>query len=468
MKRKNKTETTVNKIEYDATSKEPIIVQISEKEYLEQRQKEAPPPDTVDFVKIKSEKGKRAKEVAKDYLGINNDKAINKRQKLFKHIVTALFFAFVIGVLAITAYSDFAPGEGKVFPSIEQLFKILSNNWYYLLLAFVALACTYLAKGLKIALMCKSMTGTLHLKTSIETAIVGTYYNNITPLAVGGQPFEIYHLSKHGVHGGVASSIPIATFFLNQFAFVTLSIVALVTFNANTFNMPLDLINAIPPAIVNVVAIIGLCCCIFMPLLVVVFSMLPKVGAKLVHLVMKIGAKLRIVKNPKETTIKTIKTVVHNSHCIKKIATSPLLFFSTFLLSFIEHLANSSIAFFCLKIFGYPMGIVTSSSIIIEWAQVVSVCLILYASISFIPTPGNSGAADLSFFLLFAVGLASGLAFPAMVTWRIMSFYSTLIIGFLFATIKKKQDAKQNLIKQGLTPLEVIDAEQTQKTEKVE
>ncbi len=459
MKKKFKSETTVNKIEYDHASKEPVIVQISEKEYLEQHQKDAPNPDSVDFVKIKAQKGKRAKEAAKDYLGINNDKSVNRRQKLFKHIVTAAFFAFVIGVLAITAYTDFAPSEGKVFPSIEQLLSIFSANWYYFLLSFVALACTYLAKGLKIALMCKSMTGTLHFKTSVETAIVGTYYNNVTPLAVGGQPFEIYHLSKHGVHGGVASSIPIATFFLNQLAFVILSIIALVTFNANTFNMSPELMTAIPPAIVNVVAIIGLCCCIFMPLLVVVFSMLPKVGAKLVHLVMKIGAKLRIIKNPKETTIKTIKTVVHNSHCLKKIATSPLLFLSTFLLSFLEHLANASIAFFCLKAFGYPMGIVTSPSIIIEWLQVVSVCLILYASISFIPTPGNSGAADLSFFLLFAVGLASGLAFPSMVTWRIMSFYSTLIVGFMFATIKKKQDAKQNAIKKGLTPLEIIDAE---------
>ena len=465
MKRKIKSETTVNKIEYDANSKEPIIVQISEKEYLEQRQKDAPSPDTVDFVNIKSKKGNRAKEAAKDYLGLNNDKNFNKRQKIFKHVVTALFFAFVVGVLAITAYTDFAPGEGKVFPSIEQLFAILADNWYYLVLAFIALACTYLAKGLKIALMCKSMTGKLHFKTSIETAIVGTYYNNVTPLAVGGQPFEIYHLSKHGVHGGVASSIPIATFFLNQFAFVTLSIISLITFNANSFGIPLDLVNAIPPAIVNVVAIIGLCCCLFMPLMVVIFSMLPKIGAKVVHLVMAIGAKLRIVKNPKETTIKTIKTVVHNSHCIKKIATSPLLFFSTFLLSFAEHLSNASIAFFCLKIFGYPMGIVTSSSLIVEWAQVVSVCLILYASISFIPTPGNSGAADLSFFILFAVGLASGLAFPAMITWRIMSFYSTLIIGFVFATVKKKQDTKNSLIEKGFTPLEVMDAEQTEKTE---
>lgn len=457
MTKKKQPSTVVNKIEYDANSKEPIIVQISEEEYLQQRQKETPHPDTVDFVKLKTQKGSRAKQAAKEYFGINKQQSVSHRQKIFKGIATAVFIIFVLGTLAYTAYSDFAPGENKVFPSIEELGVIFSNNWYYFLLSFVALACTFLFKGLKISLMCKSMTGSFHFKTSLETAIVGAYYNNVTPLAVGGQPFEIYHLSKHGVHGGVASSIPIATFFLNQLAFVILSIIALIMYNANTLGMSSELLHAVPPAIVNVVAIIGLVCCLFMPLLVVTFSMLPTLGSKLVHLVMFLGAKLRIIKNPEETTKKTIETVVHNSHCLKKIATSPLLFFSTFMLSFLEHIANASIAFFCLKTFGYPAEITTSPSIAIEWLQIISLCLILYASISFIPTPGNSGAADLSFFLLFTVGLVPGLAFPAMVSWRIMSFYSILIIGFVFASLKKRSDAK-NLAEQiDPTPLELLD-----------
>ena len=66
---------------------------------------------------------------------------------------------------------------------------------------------------------------------------------------------------------------------------------------------------------------------------------------------------------------------------------------------------------------------------------------ILYAGISFIPTPGNSGAADLSFYLLFSVGVPfMGLAFSAMVLWRILSFYSYIIIGFVFTTVTHKKD----------------------------
>ena len=69
--------------------------------------------------------------------------------------------------------------------------------------------------------------------------------------------------------------------------------------------------------------------------------------------------------------------------------------------------------------------------------------MILFASVSFIPTPGNSGAADLSFFLIFDAGLYAGLAFPAMATWRLFCFYSYIIIGFIFATLKKRSDSKK-------------------------
>jgi len=273
----------------------------------------------------------------------------------------------------------------------------------------------------------------------METGIIGTYYNNVTPLAVGGQPFEIYHLSKHGVRGGVATSIPIASFFINQLAFVILGIVSLVLFTHNTYNAPVSLINAFPTAFYGL-TIIGLCCCLFVPTLVILFSFMPKVGAKLVYLVIKLGTKLRIVRKPEETLQKTIKTVVHNSHCLKKIAASPLLFLGLIILSFLENVASVSIAFFVLKGFGLTFD---GLSFVSEWVIVCSICFILFASITFIPTPGNSGAADLSFFILFESVLYAGLAFPAMLIWRLFHFYSTIIIGFIFATLKKKSDNKK-------------------------
>jgi len=432
MGRKKIDTSIVKKIEVDHKTKSAKVVDVPEAEYLNQ------PIEQADFVESKSKKEIRKKETVEKVFGIKTEQDnIDKRQKLFKKITTIVFIVFMAGVLAYTAYKDFF--VNKNFPSLAQLKAIFKTGWLFFILAIFAFFLSFFFKGLKNVVMCKSMTGKAHFITSMETGIIGTYYNNVTPLAVGGQPFEIYHLSKHGVHGGVASSIPIASFFLNQLAFVVLGVFSLFAISRNVFDAPNYLIGVFPPAFYTL-TIIGLFCCLFVPSLVILFSMLPRVGAKLVYLVIKIGTKLRIVKKPQETLQKTIKTVVHNSHCLKKIASKPLIFLSLLLLSFLENIASTSIAFFVLKGFGFDIA---SLSFIAEWAIICTFSFVLFASITFIPTPGNSGAADLSFFLLFEAVLFSGLAFPAMLVWRLFHFYSTIILGFTFATLKKKSDLKK-------------------------
>ncbi len=372
--------------------------------------------------------------VMSQLLGI--DETTNKRQRILKTVWSVTFVVLVLAVLVWTFINDFASGEP--LPSGKVLLDIFGSNWYFLALALASVGACYLLKGLKLSIMCKSMTKKWHFKTCVETGVYGIYYNNVTPLAVGGQPFEIRYLSRHGVHGGVASSLPIATFFLNQLAFVLLGIVSLVLFSFNGLNIPMEMVNA-TPTVTSILAIVGLALCIIMPILVVTFSLMPRVGATIVRLVFFLASKFKIVKNPEQLRYKTTKTVIHNSKCLKKIATNPLVFISSFLISFGEQLANCSIAYFTLKFFGFNWP----AQNLAEWAQVVQLCIILYAGISFIPTPGNSGAADLSFYLLFRTGLNasgySGFAFPAMITWRILSFYLYIIIGFILSVRKRHE-----------------------------
>ena len=394
-----------------------------------------------DFVAHKSDKKKRKDLVIDRVLGIKKEqeKIIDKRQKVFKRIFTWLFIVFVVAVLALTAYNDFSGGTGeRNFPEWEDFKLLLTTGWIYLLFAVFSLFMNYFAKGLKLSVMCKSMTGKFHFKTSFQTGIIGSYYNNITPLSVGGQPFEIHFLSKHGIHGGAATSAPIASFFLGQVCFAILGIISIICFASNTFNITDKLYNAFPPTFVAM-AWVGAVCCTIVPSLVILFCLLPKFASKLVHFVMFVGGKMSLVKNPKESTMKTIKTVYQNSQCLKGLAKRPLVFISSVLLSLVEYFASISIAYFTLLTFNFKLdGVVGFTGYI----QIAQLFLMLLLAISFIPTPGNSGAADLSFYMLFAIGLPVGFAFPAMLVWRLLSFYSYIIIGFVFATTKRRLDAK--------------------------
>ena len=444
-----KTKKTIDlrKIEIDSETSEPKIVGI--KEEYEPNAVADDSPVTPEPEDGKSSVGKQL--VMTRLLGLpQNDKGVDKRQKIYKRVVSAVFILFVIGVLSYTFYKDFfAPDTDKQAVSFVGVLDNFAGTWYYLIFALLSLAFAFLFKGLKLSVICKSQTGKWHFKTCFETGIIGHYYNNVTPLAVGGQPFEIYHLSKHGVHGGVAASMPIIAFFLTQFAFVALGITALVCFNGNVLHIEEAFLKKFP-AVFNVLAIIGLIGCIAMPALVFIFSLLPRIGATIVKWFTRIGGKLKVIKNPQKTEYKTLKTVVHNAVCIKRFAKNPAALISTVLLSVGETLAQSSIAYFTLKLFGYDNKMAGG---FLEWMQIVQLSIILYASISFIPTPGNSGAADLSFYLLFTVGVQfAGLSFSAMVVWRILSYYSYIIVGFIFTTATHKKDRMAEFL--GITNLD--------------
>lgn len=440
MKNSNEETPIISRIEVDEKTAEPIIVEVSKKE-LNKAETQKKLNKNHDFVAKKSDKTQTKQIVMSRVLGLpEEDEKTSSRQKMFKRIISIVFIVFVLGVLAFTAYNDFFGSSEERIPfSWDTFISILSSNWIYLFIALLCVFFCYLFKAIKLSILCKSLTGKAHFKTCFETGIIGLYYNNITPLAAGGQPFEIYHLVKHGVSGGVAGSLPVATYVLNQSSFVIVCIVCLALGGYNPLFGRL-------PAAVNVLSILGLVFVMIAVSSVLFFTILPRESSRLLHLGVKIGTKLKLIKNPEKVTYKSMKSLVKTSKCLRKIATKKTALISNFFLSFLEHISNISIAFFVLKFFGLSLEEL-SGSFFVDWVQIFQVCIVLYLAISFVPTPGNAGAADLSFYILFEAGLMSGLAFPAMTMWRILAFYGFIIIGFIFAYTKKRSDLKKQMQK---------------------
>ena len=437
-------------IEVDENTSEPKIVELSEREYDERISGDSPVREHAISISDENEKSVGKQIVMNKVFGFDDKDAVTKRQKFFKRLMSWLFIVIVAGVLAWTAYNDFF-SEKKQLPPREYWAEIFSTRWYYIILAILSLALCYALKATKHSLISFSLTGKWRYGVCLGTSVIGLYYNYVTPLAVGGQPFEIYNLTKNGYSGGEASSMTISAFILHQIAFVICGFVSLGLFIGNALDIPENMVAAIP-RIISIVATVGLLLAFSVPLFVILFSFNSKVGEKLVTFVFFLGKKLKIVKNPAASKTKTLRSLTTNANCLKKLATNPVVFALDFLMSFGEHLFLCSIAYFTLKFFGFDWSSRTGFT---EWLQVVQLCFILYAAISFIPTPGNSGAADLSFYLLFDTGLGlsgtnvyGGLAFPAMIVWRFLSFYSFIIIGFIYTAIARKR--KQKTIDEGL------------------
>ncbi len=361
----------------------------------------------------------------------------NKRNKILKRLCVVLFVVFAVGAIVFTAISDFSSGS---VASLSEIWTVVSKNSYYLLFALIAFCATLLFRALTLSLMMSSISKESKLPLMIETAVIGRYYDFVTPLGAGGQPFQIYHLSKHKeLPSGVAGALPLSEFVINRIAFVVLVIISLIVNAYAGFEMNITATSTI------VLAIIGLVLNCFMPSIVLIFVLWPKAGEALVNLFVKIGAKLHFIKRPKAYARKTICSLKSNAKNVKMMCKNKFLVIISFVFSLASEVAVCTIAYFVLKTFAYDV----EANGIMEWIQIVCTCSILYSAVSFVPTPGNAGASELSFYWVFTNCLQAGICFSAMLTWRLLSYYSYLVLGGIFilvGKIKKKNRQKLNFV----------------------
>ena len=162
---------TINRIEVDEKTAEPIIVEVSEKELDAQEKRAKKQAESLsyhkyDFVERKTDKS-IGKQITMSRIFQNaGDEKYNQRQKTFKYITSAVFILFVLSVLVFTAYQDFFNASEQRDPfSWANFLEIISRSWIYLAFALVSLGLCFILKGAKLSVLCKSMTDKFHFRT---------------------------------------------------------------------------------------------------------------------------------------------------------------------------------------------------------------------------------------------------------------------------------------------------------------
>lgn len=344
-------------------------------------------------------------------------------KKYKKPLLTFVFILINVAVILITGFSEFGNSENAA------KFSEIKINFWLLIPAAVCFLIAITFEVYKYVLMMRESNKKTEQKNhrkdwkiARRTVLLGKYYDNVTPAAIGGQPFQIYYMHKHGeMSEGMATTIPIIGMISNQIGFL---IVASVSFLFGSLT--------ISNAALIATACLGLLFYAFWPVMVMIATFLPKATTEIIALGVKLLAKLHIVKNKKKTIEKTEKGVHDYAKCVKAILKTRGLFLKTILISVLFHILISMIPFFVLSAFG---GAVDFLPCFVTTVAVTS-------AVYFIPTPGNAGAAEGTFYVVFSA-LSSGYVFWAMLTWRFFSYYIYIIIGlftYLFMHAEKKRD----------------------------
>ena len=112
-----------------------------------------------------------------------------------------LNFAFIFGTLAIVILISV---NGQEMTGAVDALRAISPVWIILCTLAFLLFMTFDACSLWYFL--RRSGHPISFGRALFVTITGLYYSNITPGATGGQPMQVYLMTKDGVSGGVAPS----------------------------------------------------------------------------------------------------------------------------------------------------------------------------------------------------------------------------------------------------------------------
>ena len=334
-------------------------------------------------------------------------RGMEQEKRTKKKIGNIFFIVLNVAIIGFMVYKEFFAGEAAGFSDLVIDLRFLAPS----LACFLVMV---LAEGLKFEHLIYHTAGKRDIAGGFGVGVLGRYYDNITPMGSGGQPFQIHYLHKRGYDSGTSGSIPMAGFISSQLVFVLIALVVLIVGH-----------SSITDTYIKITAWVGLVMYAFLPVCAIVFAIWPAALHTMIAGPIRFLGRHRILKNPEDKVQKVIRSVSSTAESMRMIGSDWKLLLHMVITSVMFRIALMSIPYFVLRFF----------SVDASYIEVFFQVTFITASMTVIPTPGNSGAAEVSFYLVFS-SLAGNALFWAIAMWRVLCYYSWLATGLVYIMVK--------------------------------
>ena len=343
--------------------------------------------------------------------------------KLNKKYILKMIRNIIIFILLII-FTFWFLFKGK---DINELISVVrSSNKIYIIISIFLAFCFYLIESINIR---RILIALKEKKFSIIRAFkytsIGAFFSAITPAAVGGQPVEIYYMSKEGVephNGTLALLIQLCGF---QISTIALSLICAIL-NPHLLNGKIIWFYILGITINGII---------------LTFMLLGLFSHTAIRTIIDFIAKImKLLKVKKaDTKIKKIEKAFNKyTTSASLIKNNKKIFIYGILRVFVQILVFHSIPFFIYKSFGLNG---------FNFFEIFSTQAVLYTTTSGIPLPGAIGASESFFLNLYGKIFGPTLLGGAMLLYRFSSFYLFIFIFMIiviisFITIKNTNKHK--------------------------
>ena len=122
------------------------------------------------------------------------EQAPKKRKRNWISFVVSIAIIICVVVVLVQLSETLQQGNTATFAEL-----IAGMNWWYMLIAVGLFVLMFAAESLKYVLLTRCYGNGLSVPKCMKVALIGKYYENITPTATGGQPMQIYYFYKNGM-----------------------------------------------------------------------------------------------------------------------------------------------------------------------------------------------------------------------------------------------------------------------------
>ena len=112
----------------------------------------------------------------------------------------------------------------------QDIYSLVDNlkhvNLFYIFIGFLLMLCFYLLEAINVKNILKSFGEKITLKQTFNSTLIGAFFSAITPASSGGQPMQVYYLSKKdGVKVSHSTLALLIHLLGHQFSIVSIGII---------------------------------------------------------------------------------------------------------------------------------------------------------------------------------------------------------------------------------------------------
>lgn len=341
-----------------------------------------------------------------------NDPPRRIRKRVISKIILILFIIFLLSYLC---FSD------------KGLFEFLHDSSrldiIWLVMAFLCQIIDFVVDSILIHKFI-NVDKKIRIRQSITCCLVGQFFSSITPGSAGGQPMQVYAMSKRGIAAGTTTSALTQKFVVYQTSLICYGILAILLRIDYFMNLN---------KIVYSILIVGFLSQLILAIGLVVFSFNKKITNKLISIIISFFKKFKIFKNHEEKVEKIQQQLEIFYQGNINLYKNKYLVLETYVLTAIQLTATFIIPYCIYRSFGFSGD---------RASDMISAQAFITMAVSLVPIPGSSGVTEGASSIFLSPFFDEYSIKSAIVLTRLVSFYFTIIVSAPIGLLWRKAATK--------------------------